>query len=136
MSNFIPKFEYEHPTEGTTTITFVLPPQGDPLRRQKRTKGRSTRSSTGEGQYQLNYTDETFSLDLVFLDKAIVDEVEKLFDDHASLENEFKYFPSSDELEFYTVVWDGSSKRFQPRAIIASGDDFIYDLRIPLRVAI
>lgn len=136
MSNYTPKLEYEHPVNGTTTITFELPPQGDPLKRRKRTKGRSTRSSTGQGQYQLNYVDQTFSLDLIFLTKAILDQVEELFDDHASLENNFKYFPSEDELDFFTVVWDGTSKRFDPVAVIASGDDFIYDLKIPLRVDI
>lgn len=136
MSNFTPKFEYEHPVNGTTVITFALPSQGDPIKKKKRVKGRQTRSSTGQSQYQRNYIDQTFELDLIFITKNVLDQVEELFDDYASLENSFKYFPSSDELDFFTVIWDGSNKAFEPVATIPSGVDFIYDLKIPLRVQI
>ena len=134
--NFIPKLEYEHPTNGTTTITFELPPKGDPLKEIDSIVGRETRSSSGQTQYQYNYTDKSFSLDLTFLSETIKGEVEELFHQIAKFGNAFKYFPSEDEAEFYNVIWPGSKKTFKPIKVIREGTGFIYDLKIPLRVEI
>ena len=134
MANFIPKITYTHPIDGATTINFTLPPEGDPINEKFTTAGRETRSSNGNTQYQLNYTDQTFGLNFIFLEKSVIDELQKLFDDHASLGESFKYFPHNDESENFDVLWPGARKKFEPKKVIRSGADFIYDLKIPLRV--
>ena len=136
MANYIPKIEYNHPIDGATTINFTLPPEGDPLNEKYVTRGRETRSSNGATQYQLNYTDHSFSLKFIFLEKTTIDELQKLFDDHASLGESFKYYPSSDEADFFNVILPGHRKTFAPQKIIRSGSDFIYDLKMSLRVEI
>ncbi len=136
MANFIPKIEYTHPVDGLTIIDFDLPPQGDPLKENNQTVGRETRSSSGKTQYQRNYLDISYELDLVFLTKAKIDELQKFFNDHASFGRTFKYYPSNEEVDFFNVIWPGSRKRFRPIRVIASGGDFIYDLTIPIRVEI
>lgn len=134
MANFIPKFEYTHPTNGATTISLTLPPTGDPLKERFVTNGRETRSNSGKTQYQLNYSDHTFELNLIFLDVTLKNEILEMFQEYASFGNSFKYYPSNDEVDFHNVIWQGSKKTFEPVKVIASGGDFIYDLKIPLRV--
>ena len=134
MANFIPKFTYVHPIDGATTITLTLPPTGDPLKEKISSVGRELRSNAGKTQYQKNYQDQTFELSLIFLSKTLLDELLKLFTDYASFGSTFQYFPSSDEVESFSVIWPGAKKRFQPKKVIASGADFIYDLKINLRV--
>lgn len=129
--NFIPKFEYEHPTLGTTTITFELPPENDPLDQRFRVNGRETRSNSGQDQFQFNYVDQTFRLRLVFLTKTLIDEIKTMYDVLAFSGGTFKYFPSNDEVDFFNVVLE--RKEFRPRRVIRSGADFIYDLEIRLR---
>lgn len=136
MANFIPKIVYTHPVDGVTTINFTLPPEGDPLKKKKQTTGRETRSNNGDTQYQLNYSDQTFKLNFIFLEKTTIDALEKMFDDHASIGEDFNYYPSDDESEFFNVLWPGARKVFAPVKVIRSGADFIYDLEIPLRVVI
>jgi len=134
MANFIPKFSYVHPVDGATTITLTLPPTGDPLREKSATSGKETRSNLGKTQYQKNYQDHTFELNLIFLTVTEKDALEKMFDDYASFGKSFSYYPSEDESEFFNVIWPGSKKTFEPKKVIVSGSDFIYDLKIPLRV--
>ena len=81
MANFKPKFEYEDPISGTTTITLSLPPEGDPKNERFRTNGRETRSSSGKHQYQFNYTDHVFDIRLTFLTQTQIDAIKDLFDD-------------------------------------------------------
>ena len=134
MANFVPKFEYEHPTLGTTTITLLLPPEGDPLDERFRVNGKESRSGSGQDQFQFNYTDHTFNLKFVFLTKTLLDEIKTMLDVLVFGGGEFKYFVSNDESEFETVVLD--RKDFRPKRIIRSGADFIYDLDMRLRVKI
>jgi len=132
--NFIPKFEYEHPTLGTTTITLDLPPEGDPLKEKNKVNGKETRSGTGQDQFQFNYEDTEFQLKLVFVTKTILDQLRLMYDVHAKLGKTFKYFQSEDEVEFLDVIW--SKKVFNPVRVIASGSDFIYDFTFDVRVKI
>ena len=134
MANFIPSFEYEHPTLGTTTITLTLPPERDNQNRRKRVDGRETRSNSGQDQFQFNYTDESFQLRLVFLTQAQLDAIETLYDVLAFSGGSFKYFESNDEAAFETVVLE--RKDFRPRRVIREGSEFIYDLDMRLRVKI
>jgi len=132
--NYIPKFEYEHSTLGTTEVILSLPPQSDPLKEKFVTKGRETRSSSGNDQWQFNYTDQSFTLDLVFVEKDIKDQLKTMYDEVGSKGKSFKYFPSNDEVTSFTVIL--ARKNFDPKRTIASGDDFIYDISISLRVKI
>ena len=81
MANCIAAFEYESPTLGTTTITLELPAQGDPKKKVRRTSGKETRSNGGRSQYQFNYEDITYTLDLVFLSETLKDKLELMFDE-------------------------------------------------------
>lgn len=136
MANFKPKFEYEHPTNGTTIITLDLPPTGDPLKESFETNGVESRSNAGKSQYQKNYEDHSFSLTLIFLTKQNIDDLYEMYDSFASFGSIFKYYPSSDEVDFFNVIWPGSKKSFNPVKVIRQGADFIYDLEIPIRVAL
>lgn len=134
--NFIPKFEYVHPINGLTTITLSLPPTGDPLKETYETSGAETRSNSGKSQYQKNYQDHSFELTLIFLSKQEIDDLFEMFNDYASFGSIFKYYQSSDEVEFFNVIWPGGKKNFDPVKVVRSGADFIYDLTIPIRVAL
>jgi len=134
MSNCIPRIEYEHPVDGTTTIQFVMPQSGDPIKEKNRTSGKETRSNGGKTQYQLNYDDTNFSYDFVFLDFDLLEEVRKFWNDYAKQGRPFKLFQHSDEVEFFNCLLPGNSKSFNPQRVIRSGDDFIYDLKLQIRV--
>lgn len=136
MANFVPKFEYVHPVNGVTVITLDLPPTGDPLKEAFETAGSETRSNAGKSQYQKNYQDHTYELTFIFLTKQQKDDLFEMFDSYASFGSQFKYFESSDEANFLNVEWPGSKKVFKPVKVIRSGADFIYDLTIPIRVAL
>ena len=134
MPNYIPKISYNHPVDGATDIIFTLPPTGDPLSEKNITSGKETRSNTGKTQYQKNFQDQSFSLSMTFLELSQITALRKFFNDVASFGTTFEYFISSDELESLTCIWPGAKKSFNPVRVIGSGSDFIYDLKIPLRV--
>lgn len=128
MANFIPKFEYED--GGTQTVNLTLPPESDPLGETFNTNQNTTRSNAGKRQTKFNYTDHQFRFTLVFLTKAEVDALKAMYDAVGAVGKSFKYFPSNDEVEFFTIYWD--RKQFNPERTVQSGSDFLYDLPITL----
>jgi hypothetical protein len=132
--NYIPAFEYVDLSSVTQNFSLTLPQAGDPLKERYRVNGRESRSNSGKSQFQFNYIDNSYSLDLFFLTKTEIDELKAMFDNVGQFGKTFKYFPSSDEVDFFTVYWD--AKRFDPVRTIASAGDFIYDFKMNMRVAI
>ena len=131
MAKFTPKFEYEHPTLGTVTIPLDLPPEGDPIGEANKGVGSTTRSSAGKSQTQFNYIDVGNNFKLVFLTKVQIDALRIMFQTVGARGLSFKYFESSDEIEFVIVYLD--RKDFNPVRIVRSGADYIYDLPMKLR---
>ena len=109
MPNYIPKLEY---TSAPITITFEFPPDGDNLRERGRANQRTVTSTGGIRQTQFNYNTRLIRPQHTFISQAILDTLRTFFEDHGSRGLEFKYFESSDEVEFFTVTLN--SKTFNP----------------------
>lgn len=131
MANWTAKIVYTHPSAGSTTITFALPPEGDPFQLKKVAVLKQNESSSGKLQSKHNFNRNTVKIKLVFLTKTILDLLETLFDDHASLGKTFDYYPSTDVGTFHTVTW--AKPTWAPKRTVRSGADFIYDMTIDMR---
>jgi hypothetical protein len=126
-----PKFEYEDPIDGTTTITFPLPPEGDPLRERLRARERTQKSATGISQTQFFYDETSFELRMVFLDETIINDLRKWYYRYAKFGKEFKFFPDSSESLFFNVTL--ARKEFRPSRVRSDGaGGFEYDLKFEL----
>jgi aspartate/tyrosine/aromatic aminotransferase len=133
MANFIPKIEYEHPTLGTQTITFELPPEGDFRSERQRTVARETTSGAGVVQSKFQYIEQTRRLKLVFISSAIEAQFRQFFEDYASRgANEFKYFESNDEVDFETCIL--VKPTYAPKILFREGNDFVYEFNLNFRV--
>lgn len=101
--NYIPKITYiELKTAIPKNFTFDTPPEGDPFKESLRPKVSSKRSTAGVKQSQYSYTLRRFDVEFLYQSNALMDSFEDFFNNHASRGGEFKYFPHSDEAEFFT----------------------------------
>jgi hypothetical protein len=127
-----PKFEYEDPIDGTTTILIDLPAEGDPIRERIRTRDRTQESATGIEQTLYYYDEVEYEVRLIFLSKAKINELRKFYYRFANRGGKFKWYPDQDEPEFFTCSL--RTKEFRPQRIRSDGaGDFEYDLRIRMR---
>ena len=126
--NYIPKIEY---TSAPITITFELPPEGDNLNEKNKANERTTYSDGGVPQTQFNYFTRQFKVRFRFLTQALQDELKTFFLDHAGQGLEFKYFESSDEVEFSVVTM--SVKQFNPQKQFPDGSGgHIWDVELSM----
>ena len=122
MSNLVPKIEYEHPVDGTTTIEFDLPPEG--YNNEGRTtnyKGKVSEAANGAYQTALNFTEEDKKIRYKFVTQILVDALDKFFDDHAGAGGKFKYFHDKDEVDFETYEITKNARRFKPDKDFSQG---------------
>lgn len=128
MANWIPKIEYTELNTGTPkTFTFDSPPEGDPFNEERKAAVKSTRSSAGVRQTQYNYSTIVYKLKFIFQSKTLYDSFVDFFDNHAVRGGDFKYFPSSDEIDFEVFEMSSTSAKF-PRPIPDGAGDFEYDI--------
>lgn len=132
MSDFVPALEYT-PVATPITITFPVPPVGDPLRERIQTNQRTTPSNNGTVQTQFNYNESTINPRFEGLNKTTLDLLRTFFEDHGSLGKEFKWFEDQDSASFITVTL----KRFDFKPIRAlpqgTGADFKYKVELRMR---
>ena len=133
MSNFIPKIEYVELGTGTPkTITFDHEPEGDPLGERFRAIQRSRRSTSGVRQTQHSYNLKQYRVEFLFQTEATKLAFDDFFLNHASQGGDFKYFISSDEVEFETfelIIGTYSPKRPIPAAVLG---EFEYDFKFSM----
>ena len=108
--NWIPKIVYnEIGTATLKTVTFDYPPDGDPYNEKRSANSTTTRSTSGKTQTQYNYNTEKFTLEFKFQSQDVMDDVIDFIDNHAFYGGSFKYYPSSDEVDYDTYEYDGNS---------------------------
>lgn len=127
--NYIPKIEYG---TGPTVITFELPPQGDNLDESFKANVTKTISTAGVEQVQWNYNEHYISPAFTFVSQVLRDQLETFYLTWASKGKAFKYFESSDEVDFFTVTMD--KNEFKPKKIVCDGlGGFIWDIEMNMR---
>ena len=128
--NFLPKIVYG---DSNTTIAFDLPPTKDFLKESFKSSHKTSMSSNGKQQTQWNFNEVTISPTMTFVTETIKTEYETFYLTHASKGKEFKYYPSSDEVEFKTVTL--TKKDFKPTILFSTNTvgEFIYEFSIKMR---
>lgn len=132
MANYIPKIEYEHPTSGTTTINFELPPQGDIYSESIRSRVKETVTGAGVVQAQFQYFDRSINIKFTFITPTIESQVRDFFLVAGKGGFEFKYFPSNDEVDYFTCIL--VKPQYKPKRVVREGTDFIYDFDLRMRI--
>ena len=129
--NFIPKITYtELVTATPKTVTFDSPPEGDPFGESYKTMQSSSRSSAGVKQTQYNYTIKSYALNFNFQSETVKDAFEDFYLNHASKGGTFKYFPSSDEVDFETFELSIRDQKFSRPIPSATPGEYEYDFRL------
>lgn len=137
MANYIPRIEYTEFGTGTPkTITFSHPPSEDPFNEHIVPNARSSRSTNGTRQTQHNYNLRVFEINFQFESKAIKDAVEDMVLNHTSRGGTVNYFPSDDEVEFFTGHVVDSRPSFARPAPDESISDFVYDFKLTLEIVV
>ena len=86
-------------------LSFIYPPTTDDTERvMPKTKKRDSQS--GIRQILTNYIEYKLSLSFSFLTLTELNEIKNFYSTHASLGNEFRYFPDSDEVTYVTYEAD------------------------------
>jgi hypothetical protein len=130
--NFIPKIEYVQRVTGLTkTVTFDSPPEGDPFGESYRDSKVVTRSNDGTPQTQFNHTIKTISVEFIFQSEAVKNDVLE-FRETAKYGGTFKYFPSSDEVDFEEYKLDGRQIDLGRPIPAATPGEFEYDFKLDL----
>jgi len=130
--NFIPKIEYiTRGTATTVTLTFDSPPEGDPFKETYEDSKVVTRSNNGTPQTQFNYTLKTYDLEFLFQSEAVRTAF-LLFRETAKYGSTFKYFPSSDELDFEEFILDDRGVSIGRPIPAATVGQFEYDFKLKL----
>ncbi len=130
--NWQPKIEYTDLTTGTPTVlTFDGPPEGDPYNEGLKVSASSRRSTSGVRQTQWNYNIKEYKIKFRFQSNAIKILTESFLSNHAYKGGEFKYFPSSDEVDFETMEIKGKSTKFK-RTLPDDSGDFEYDFTLSM----
>lgn len=126
--NFIPKIEYNDFLDGLPrTITFDSPPEGDPFNEEIKAQVKVTKSNNGRKQVQYNYAEKSYKLEFIFQSEAVKDAVEEFFNRHAVRGATFKYYPSSDEVDYEVFSLASRTIAFKrPIPSVISGE-FEYD---------
>lgn len=131
MANYVPKIEYTDIQTGTpVSFTFSHPPANDPFNERIITDARSTRSTNGTMQTQFNYNIERFQINYQFESLATKTAVEQMIVSHTSRGGTINYFPSSDEVDFFTV--DVVDRQIGFARPAPEGADFTYDFRLTM----
>jgi hypothetical protein len=105
--NFIPKIEYVDIIDGLPKeFTFDSPPEGDPFNEEVKGSVKVTKSNNGRKQTQFNYIERIYKLEFLFQSEDVKASFEDFFRRHALRGGTFKYYPSSDEVDFneYTIA--------------------------------
>ena len=128
--NFIPKIEFDI---GPTIITFELPPEGDFRKQNFVSNSATTQSNNGKEQTQFNFSQNNKDINFTFVPESIKQELDTFMTAFALRGKEFKYFESSDEVEFITVTL--TRKRWNPVIMFATNteNEFVYEFNIAMR---
>ena len=128
--NFIPKIEYiQYITGDAKTLTFGSPPEGDPFNESYEDNKVVTRSNNGTPLTQFNYTRKNYALSFIFQSETVRADV-ITFRDTAKRGVVFKYFPSSDEVDYEEFYLEGNGISFKRPIPSATLGEFEYDFSI------
>jgi hypothetical protein len=131
--NFIPKIEYtERITSTLKTVTFSSPPEGDPFGESVEDNVRITKTNDGTRQTQFNYTEAKLDIEFIFQTQAVYDAFKLFIKEHARYGRTFKYYPSSDEVEFEEYYLDVKKVSYKKPIPSATLGEFEHDFKFRL----
>jgi len=131
--NWTPKIMYTELGTGTDkTITFGSPPEGDPYNEQVEAIRKVNTSSNGSSQTQWSYNIQKIKLKFKFQSSSIVTQVKDFLENQAYQGGVFKYYPSSNESNYFTYELDTNKVSFD-RPIPDGSGDFEYNFTLPFK---
>jgi len=126
--NFIPKIEYTDILDGLPkSFTFDSPPEGDPFGEEVRPNIKVTKSNNGRKQVQFNYLEVKYKLQFIFQSEAVKNDFDEFFKRHAVRGASFRYFPSSDEVDFFQCTLASRTVSYARPIPAATLGEFEYD---------
>lgn len=127
--NWTPKIEYTDMATGTIKqFTFDFPPSGDPFSEVVDHDVKQTVSNNGQRQYQYNFGRQIFAVSFQFQSQSVKSDFEYFFNKHGVKGGKFKYYPSSDDTQYFDVELDIDSIKYERIIPGNTPGTFLFDL--------